>query len=60
MIIVLLFEVMNEPNTNLVANNWNTFFKMSLSEIRRIIPPGVSHGHSTLGWPGRCTRHCLP
>jgi len=31
----LLFEVMNEPNTNLTPDRWNTFFAEALSEIRK-------------------------
>jgi len=34
----LLFEVMNEPNTNLVGAKWNQFFKEALSEIRKTNP----------------------
>jgi endoglucanase len=32
----LIFEVMNEPNTNLTADKWNTFFADALAEIRKI------------------------
>ncbi|MCF8323977.1 MAG: cellulase family glycosylhydrolase [Leadbetterella sp.] len=31
----LLFEVMNEPNTNLTPDKWNTFFAEALSAIRK-------------------------
>lgn len=34
----LLFEVMNEPNTNLVGNKWNAFFNDALIEIRKTNP----------------------
>jgi len=34
----LLFEVMNEPNTNLVGAKWNLFFKDALTEIRKTNP----------------------
>jgi len=32
----LIFEVMNEPNTNLTPEKWNTFFADALSEIRKV------------------------
>lgn len=32
----LVFEVMNEPNTNLTPEKWNTFFADALSEIRKV------------------------
>jgi endoglucanase len=31
----LLFEVMNEPNSNLTSDKWNTFFADALSVIRK-------------------------
>jgi endoglucanase len=34
----LLFEVLNEPNGNLTAAKWNTFFSDALSEIRKTNP----------------------
>jgi endoglucanase len=34
----LLFEVLNEPNGNLTAAKWNTFFADALSEIRKTNP----------------------
>jgi aryl-phospho-beta-D-glucosidase BglC (GH1 family) len=34
----LLFEVLNEPNGNLTAVKWNTFFADALSEIRKTNP----------------------
>jgi endoglucanase len=34
----LLFEVLNEPNTNLIGPKWNTFFANALSEIRKSNP----------------------
>lgn len=34
----LLFEVMNEPNTNLTPPKWNVFFKDALAEIRKTNP----------------------
>jgi endoglucanase len=34
----LLFEVLNEPNGNLTAAKWNTFFSDALSEIRKSNP----------------------
>ena len=49
----LLFEVMNEPNTNLVANKWNTFFKDALTEIRKTNPTrGVLMGIAPWGGLG--------
>jgi aryl-phospho-beta-D-glucosidase BglC (GH1 family) len=34
----LLFEVLNEPNGNLTAAKWNTFFSEALTEIRKSNP----------------------
>lgn len=34
----LLFEVMNEPNSNLTPDKWNTFFADALKEIRKTNP----------------------
>jgi len=34
----LLFEVMNEPNSNLTLDKWNTFFADALKEIRKTNP----------------------
>ncbi|HNR07995.1 MAG TPA: cellulase family glycosylhydrolase [Saprospiraceae bacterium] len=34
----LLFEVLNEPNTNLTGQKWNQFFKDALGEIRKTNP----------------------
>lgn len=34
----LIFEVMNEPNTNLTADKWNVFFADALTEIRKTNP----------------------
>ena len=31
----LLFEVLNEPNTNLTGQKWNQYFKDALAEIRK-------------------------
>jgi aryl-phospho-beta-D-glucosidase BglC (GH1 family) len=47
----LLFEVMNEPNTNLTPEKWNTFFADALKEIRKTNPTrGVLMG--TAKWGG--------
>ncbi len=47
----LLFEVMNEPNTNLTPEKWNTFFADALKEIRKTNPKrGVLMG--TANWGG--------
>ncbi len=34
----LVFEVINEPNTNLVGSKWNIFFRDALTEIRKTNP----------------------
>lgn len=34
----LLFEVLNEPNTNLTGQKWNQYFKDALAEIRKTNP----------------------
>lgn len=46
----LLFEVMNEPNTNLIGSKWNLFFKDALTEIRKANPTrGVLMGIAPWG-----------
>jgi aryl-phospho-beta-D-glucosidase BglC (GH1 family) len=46
----LLFEVLNEPNTNLVGAKWNLFFKDALTEIRKTNPTrGVLMGVAPWG-----------
>lgn len=46
----LLFEVLNEPNTNLVGAKWNLFFKDALTEIRKTNPTrGVLMGIAPWG-----------
>lgn len=47
----LLFEVMNEPNSNLTPEKWNTYFADALKEIRKTNPTrGVLMG--TANWGG--------
>lgn len=37
----LIFEILNEPNTNLTAELWNTYLSDALSEIRQLNPSRV-------------------
>jgi len=37
----LIFEILNEPNTNLTAELWNTYLADALAEIRKLNPSRV-------------------
>jgi len=37
----LIFEILNEPNTNLTAELWNTYLADALAEIRKLNPTRV-------------------
>ncbi|MDZ4708910.1 MAG: cellulase family glycosylhydrolase [Saprospiraceae bacterium] len=57
----LLFEVMNEPNTNLVGPKWNQIFNEALIEIRKTNPTrGVVMGIAPWGGLGGVPNLVVP
>lgn len=57
----LVFEVMNEPNTNLTPEKWNVFFADALSEIRKVSKTrGVMVGTANWGGLGGLAQLSLP
>ena len=57
----ILFEVLNEPNTNLNAEKWNAFFADALTEIRKTNPTrAVLMGTSNWGGLGSVSSLKIP